>query len=200
MSVSRRHNAPPHAQSIVHPDRGNGSLLVLHVPVREAAQHLLKPRAAVERHRPTEAKPRHIRAAAAPRRRMLFVAPQLARRVATATLAPRLPSFFSPQLRRAAASVTTRALSAPFTLELEPIVVVVAAVWVAVCLSRPLSAFQAALVRYLNLTAQALLMIASMSYLLAGIGSTLAYEQFLMGMSFSYLLTLSSVVFTFGDE
>ena len=127
---------------------------------------------------------------------MLFVASRVVRRTAAYALAPRFPSFCSPQLRRAAASVTTRALSAPFTLEIEPIVVVVSVVLMAVCLSRPLSAFQAALVRNLNQTAQAILTTASVAYLLAGIGGTLAYEQFLLGMSLSYIITLSSITFT----
>jgi hypothetical protein len=130
---------------------------------------------------------------------MLFVASRVVRRTAAYALAPRFPSFCSPQLRRAAASVTTRALSAPFTLEIEPIVVVVSVVLMAVCLSRPLSAFQAALVRNLNQTAQAILMISSLTYLIAGVGATLAYEQFLMGASLSYLISLSYVAFAWDE-
>ena len=132
---------------------------------------------------------------------MLFAAPQLARRAFAATLAltPSPPPFGTPPLRHAAASVTARALSAPLTLELDPTIAVVASVIIVVAMSRPLSAFQAALVRNLNLTAQALLVITSLAYLVAGVGATLAYQQCLMGMSFSYLLSLCYVIFTWDE-
>ena len=92
--------------------------------------------------------------------------------------------------------MTTRALSAPFTLEVEPIYAVVASVIIVMAMSRPLSAFQAALIRNLTQTAQALLVILSLAYIVAGVGATVAYEQLLLGASFSYLLTLGSIVFT----
>ena len=92
--------------------------------------------------------------------------------------------------------MTTRALGAPFTLEVEPIYAVVASVIIVMAMSRPLSAFQAALIRNLNQTAQGILVISSLAYLIAGVGATLAYEQLLLGMSFSYIITLSSIAFT----
>ena len=131
---------------------------------------------------------------------MLFIVPQqLIRPLRAVAMQPRVLLRHNVFATRAPLlMISPNETGATEYLDGAAVASIAAYIFLALCLSKRLSAIQMECLNNVIMAALVLLTASSVLYLWVGVGGTLAYEQFLMGLIMTYMVLFSSIFFS-GD-